>query len=358
MQDRVLLFGYNPAKKNAYGGGVATASLLTMLQNVYGEDKIDTIEISTPSNFQRVRSMLTLQSYGHSKEVFRALKDSVYSNTYKFIIFNFSLYGKYVKYCKKHNVETILYCHNIENAFYFQKYKASKNFLDYLMFKYVAYNERLCMKYADRVIILNQRDNMNLKELYHREADLILPLCLDSNNSYIGNRYAIKEPYVLFVGSNFFANSEGIKWYIENVSNKIKYKTYIVGSICDSIMQWIDLSKYPKVRLIGFVDDIDIYYANAVAVICPIFSGSGMKIKTIEALKYKKTIIGTSEAFEGIDLANHKIGSICNTISEFVSGINLLDETSMINMESYNLFMEKYSIENVSKKLDFFLQPK
>lgn len=36
--------------------------------------------------------------------------------------------------------------------------------------------------------------------------------------------------------------------------------------------------------------------------VMPIFSGSGMKVKTAEALMYGKFLIGTKEAFEGYEI--------------------------------------------------------
>jgi hypothetical protein len=73
-----------------------------------------------------------------------------------------------------------------------------------------------------------------------------------------------------------------------------------------------------NVYLEGYVDNIARYYINADAVIAPIFSGSGMKTKTIEAMSYGKTIFGTNEAFAGIECDYDKIGGLCNTAEEFI----------------------------------------
>ena len=52
-----------------------------------------------------------------------------------------------------------------------------------------------------------------------------------------------------------------------------------------------------NVKVIGTVEDVSEYFYRADFVIAPIFEGSGMKLKTAEALMYGKTIFGTTEAF-------------------------------------------------------------
>jgi len=46
-----------------------------------------------------------------------------------------------------------------------------------------------------------------------------------------------------------------------------------------------------------------------------------MKTKTIEAMMFRKTIVGTSEAFSGIENPE-EIGYICNTTNQFIDILN------------------------------------
>lgn len=52
------------------------------------------------------------------------------------------------------------------------------------------------------------------------------------------------------------------------------------------------------------------YIYNADFLIAPIFEGSGMKLKTAEALMYGKTVFGTTEAFEGYDVDYEQVGGL------------------------------------------------
>jgi glycosyltransferase involved in cell wall biosynthesis len=58
------------------------------------------------------------------------------------------------------------------------------------------------------------------------------------------------------------------------------------------------------VTLAGFVEDIDAAYRQARVVCCPIFFGSGTRIKIIEAAGHARAIVSTALGAEGIDLVD------------------------------------------------------
>ena len=158
----------------------------------------------------------------------------------------------------------------------------------------------------------------------------------------------------MFVGSNFFPNVEGINWFIDHIAKHINLDVRIVGGCCQNPL----LQKRPlpaNVFLEGYVDDLSAFYKNAVAVIIPIFHGSGMKTKTIEALSYGKTIIGTKEAFVGITADYNRIGGLCNSPVEFIDKISALDKNNRVNEYSLNIFNSNFSEEIFIEKLYAFL---
>jgi glycosyltransferase involved in cell wall biosynthesis len=72
------------------------------------------------------------------------------------------------------------------------------------------------------------------------------------------------------------------------------------------------------VRVIGTVDNLDEVYARCDCVVSPIFHGSGMKVKTADAFRHGKTVVGTPESFTGYHITNKKEGYICKTAGEFL----------------------------------------
>lgn len=57
----------------------------------------------------------------------------------------------------------------------------------------------------------------------------------------------------------------------------------------------------PRVRLFGFVDDVRPLVQSAALFIAPIRSGSGTKIKVLNAMAQAKAVVGTTVAAEGIE---------------------------------------------------------
>lgn len=339
MKKRVLYIGMEIVGKPITGGEGGQLRNRAMLKRLFD---VDIIEVPKISNVKHIVNLLTLRSYGHTNTLWKRIKKKL-SEKFDFVFFDGSGYGTYVKYLNKHGYKTIVFFHNVEKEFCKQRFRLQKNIMNYALIHYVGYNEHLSVKYASRVVALNSRDSEGLSKLYNRKADLVLPIA----HQVITKQDLLCESqggYLLFVGADFYANNEGILWFIHNVAPYINKKVCIVGSCCNAIQKAIDASHYPNIKLLGFVDDIGEMYKKANAVICPIFSGSGTKTKTIEALRYGKSVIGTTESFVGIEANFNQIGALCNNAEEFIKVIN--EKTfDVFNNYSYDLFVHCFSTE-------------
>lgn len=211
--------------------------------------------------------------------------------------------------------------------------------------------ETITCKYSDKFITLNQRDSQLLKKYYNKQSTIQLPTSFVDKFNVIKAKETIlntkEEITYLFVGVSFFPNIEGVQWLLDNVMPYVDGVLYVIGKGMDHV-QFNNLNE--RVKILGFVDDLSEYYYHAKCVVSPIFSGAGMKTKTAEALMYGKTIIGTTEAFEGYDIDNHCM-FCCNTKEEFIDTMNALNsrEPQYINNASRELFEEKYSISSSLK---------
>jgi len=308
-------------------------------------DDVNIVEIPKISVFKHLVNFLLIRSYGFSNTL-KVIIDKAIRDKYAIAFLDSSAYGGYVKYFQKKGLKTVVFCHNVEYVYYREKFESNNNPINWVLLHYIHYQEHLSMRYASKVIALNKRDFKGINSYYKRNADMIIPVYHDKIEE---SELMLKETgsrYLLFVGANFYANNEGIGWFIREVSPFINITIYIAGGCCEYIRKTLDVSMYANVTLLGFVSDLDSLYKNAYGVIGPIFKGSGMKTKTIEALKYGKSIFATSEAFEGIDADFKRIGGLCNTAKEFINAIN---NTSLhqFNKYSYDTFLEKYSTEAV-----------
>jgi hypothetical protein len=61
-----------------------------------------------------------------------------------------------------------------------------------------------------------------------------------------------------------------------------------------------DLKSVEGVKLLGFVDNVYDFYAQGDVAINPVYQGTGLKIKTFEALSYGKVTMVHPHSMEGV----------------------------------------------------------
>lgn len=333
------------------GGAFVMGRNRRLLKSIYGAENVITVDLPKTSMKTVGLSLLTMSSYGVPLFLERKIISKINKNNVELVFIEGSLLGNLVKHLSK-TVRTVIYAHNVETELYRQRYKKENGFISWLRYKFVSFNEKTAIKYANKIITLNKRDSDLMYKIYGRTSDIELPITYPFRA--IVNKKTDKQcnPYCLFVGSDFFPNIEGILWFINNVVPYISMEIHVVGACCNNTaLKNISIT---NVKLLGYVNDIEEEYLNASAVIIPIFSGSGMKTKTIEALSYGKAILGTKEAFEGIDCDIPEIGYLCKTPDDFISKINQL-LTLKPHTNSFRIFSEKYNDTVFLKELNKFL---
>lgn len=345
---RVLYFS-SILRDGQNGGNVGLERNLDMVRYTFGQNNVYVCELYFPSKFQGLRNCILDKSFYYSKRNYKIIASVLAHNDFDIIFLNGPILYKYLELFINNHPIICLYCHNVEYDYYCEKFKLSHSLSDFMMSRYIKRMESYAVKNATIISTLNERDSAGLLRLYGRSADLVLPIAMEKIPSELLSPDSdIEYPYGLFVGSSIGPNIEGLIWFFEHVAPSTPGVNYeIVGSCCDFFK---DKEIPGNVKLRGRVDDLDSIYRNASFVICPIFSGSGMKTKTIEALRYGKTIIGTQEAFEGIDVDYGKVGLKSDMPEEHVKKINALDLDARINMWSLEEFNDKFTYEVVFEK--------
>lgn len=352
-----ILFICRDYRNKKDGGSVGTRKNLRLLQSI-GAEVIEFL-IPTPTLMTRLKNIIFRESYGNTIKLAAELKRHL-SEDYQLLFFDGSYYGKYLRYAAERQFKICCFFHNVEYIYYWGKYKYSGRLQDKIMINYIRHNEKLCIKYATVCFTVNDRDSDDLLKIYGRPADMLLPTAFHSISkstlqAAICESSLNTSPYVLFIGSKFYANCEGMNFLINDVANKIKYPIKVVGDICEV---YRDKQNLPhNVEMVGVIDDLLPYYSNALAVLAPIFSGSGLKTKVVEGLRYGKYIIGTIEAFQGIPQnVINKVGKLCNDAHDYINTINNLPPTPLINENSLEIFNKLFSFDAISMRLKEYIR--
>lgn len=285
----------------------------------------------------------------------RRLKKIISEKNIDLVFVDNSVIGKLSDWIYK-NTKVVYFFHNVEYL-YTKQELVNLNKLKRICYRIRAFqyylNEKEICKKASEIISINKRDSDCLTRLYNRSADFIWPITFEDKYEQ-RNRTLTEDRYMLFVGSNFFGNVDGITWFIDNCMPNCKMKLKVVGTGMDELSSRFNQE---NVEFIGYVPDLSQLYCDASFVVLPIISGSGMKTKTCEAFMYGKTVVGTTEAFEGYNNLDPSFAIVCNTADEFVKEINSLYENqeSKMNNHARQYFLANYETSVFDSKLNKFI---
>lgn len=219
-------------------------------------------------------------------------------------------------------VRVATFFHNVEARFFLGSLRQERSLhaAGVLVANYLA--ERKACRWSDLLVCLTPRDADLVRRLYGRADAQVCPMAVSDARPDPPPAPSRRPPYALFVGGTFYANREGIRWFVENVAPRIPMTTCIVGRGFEGLRA--QLERPGKVEVVGEAEDLAPWYAGARVVVAPIFDGSGMKTKVAEALMFGKAVVGTPDAFAGYEALQGQAGPTCRTADEFVDALTQL----------------------------------
>ena len=182
--------------------------------------------------------------------------------------------------------------------------RTSTRIASYLLVPTLFWGQYRSVRLSHRTFVCSEVDRRHLISCYHL-----------NNVSVIPNAVKIPEPpppapepTLLFLGSyNHKPNIDAVEFLIRkiwpHVHQAIPEATLIIAG---SPPERIPSYNHPLrgVRFTGFVENLDELYQQARVVCAPILSGSGTRVKIIEAASYSRPIVSTQIGAEGIELHN------------------------------------------------------
>lgn len=122
-----------------------------------------------------------------------------------------------------------------------------------------------------------------------------------------------------------------------------KFEFLVAGTICKNIA---DLNQV--FTLIGKVDELEDFYCELDIAINPMVGGTGLKIKSLEALSFGKPLLGTFDAMVGIETKSKY--QLCKSVEELISllvNFNTADLNNLIT-DSADVF-KQYNQRHIGK---------
>lgn len=123
-------------------------------------------------------------------------------------------------------------------------------------------------------------------------------------------------------------NSTGLAWFLDQCWPQIKRANpglqfrVAGGSMPDTLKDRFE--KDPDLVYEGFVDNADDFRRSLRALVIPLLSGGGMKLKTLDVMGCRVPFVSTSIGTEGIDVQDGKHCYIADNPQEFANRVNQL----------------------------------
>ena len=355
------------------GGGQFVRSLIGLLKKVVGEENLTVVSLpdenDTAKHYREEKNLIVYEADPSKLEmainvvsrcpryvgriIFDKIVTEIKNGKYDFAFLGFSTYQYLIEKIKKEPSIPVYVMYQgvtpntkmsrLVNATLWQRIKA------YPSFKLVLERESVVADLSDCNIVHNERDRNAFYKYYQKEPDMYLPV-------FIADKFKNMESLVnpgyegfslLFIGSKFGPNLSGLKWFVENVMPHTNQDVhlYVVGQGMEFLREE-PLYQQDKIHIIGEVEELEPWYYYADLVVEPIFEGDGMKTKTVEAMMFGKTILGTEEAFCGyVGLDQY----LCNTAKEFLNSIEKyrIQGVPKTNYAVRKVYLEKYSEDAV-----------
>ena len=348
---RVLFVYYNDGfSTKEFGGLQVSKRNKYFLEKVFGVNNVIDFPIS---GYKNKALQLFFSIFGFSNgvkfSIISDFKKIIRKVEFDYLFLDSSKFGVLLNY-SNFIPNRIVFFHNIEINFI--KLSINNNPFKKVFSKSIVYavrkNEKNSIIQATSIITLNRRDSDQIALNYYinRVADMLLPITFKDNFNFSEMNKVKQDIDMLFIGSDFYGNTEGLFWFIRECLPYIDGSLFVIGN---GMEKYQDQST-KKVKFIGYVKDIDAFYYRAKLIVLPIISGSGMKTKTCEALMYGKYIFGSQEAFEGYEITEFsEVGGLCETRDDYIIQINdfLIKRKNYYSENNRLIFNKKYNTINI-----------
>ena len=165
----------------------------------------------------------------------------------------------------------------------------------------------------------------------------------------------------LFVGTlGYYPNEDAVRFLCAEILPRLrelagdKFVVNIVGTgASESLRQAASVA---GVRFIGPVADLGPWYAQSHAIVAPIRAGGGTRIKILEAFSYRRPVVATSMAMEGIDAHADEHAVIGDTSAAFAQQCARLmadgDLCDRLARNALDLVEQRYSLQALRRALE------
>jgi polysaccharide biosynthesis protein PslH len=263
-----------------------------------------------------------------SEEFRQTLREIIRKNDFDIIQFE-GLYAlQYHKYLEKQKNFKIAYrAHNAEFQIWQGMACNSRNIFRKIYFRRLSSKlekfEKRHINQYDFLVPISETDLHTFQTLGNTKPFLVAPYGIFPED--IPNPGKAVNNNLFFIGAlDWLPNREGIKWFVNEVWPGLRKKfPALTFRIAGRNMPgyFLGVLNKPGIFYDGEVEDAGRFMQENGIMVVPLFSGSGMRVKIIDAMAHHRPVIATPIAAKGIPATNSENILIAANSMEFISAI-------------------------------------
>ena len=305
-----------------------------------------------------LKAVITNSSYNASRfynqEFLAAIKLEIQHNSYDYLILESSYLLVYIDDLKKiFKGKIILRAPNVEYKIWEDYTRFSSSILKRNMYRYLTSQlkkfELITIAKTDQVLAITENDKIQFQTDGIQVPITVIPFGIEQSSTIIPE---IKANKIFFLGAyNWKPNLDAALFLIheilpELIARNPSIELHLAGTYSPEVF-----NSYASKHIIihGKVASSSDFLLNHGILVAPIFSGSGVRVKIVEALSKGIPIVASTIAMQGID---EDSALIADTKTEFIEQIgqliNNVEIQKKLQHKAITTTRQKFSMETIA----------
>jgi glycosyltransferase involved in cell wall biosynthesis len=248
----------------------------------------------------------------------------------------------------------VLEQHNVESDFFKQfaeSKRGPKRLVAQAEYRAARTFEEKTLRSVDAVVAISKEDAARFSSMGGAPA-YVVPVVMTFERK---KRPHPGKNHFCYVGSlRWHPNVAGLDWFCQKVWPEIRKRvpdaTFEIAGVglkpdASGKLPVPDAWKVPGVETVGFLEDLEPLYARSLAMLAPVFGGSGVRLKLLEGFRAGMPVVTTPDGAFGLPLADGREAMIAEGPAEFAERVLCLVTDAplreRVREEGY-AFLEKY----------------
>lgn len=279
-------------------------------------------------NFFRRDSYNVIRFY--SEDAARKLEEILKKHDFDIVQLETLYSAPYISVIRKYSkAKIVLRAHNVEHLIWKRLSHYEKNpvrsryflFLSKRLKKY----ESSVLHEVDAVVPISSVDEQWFQRTAPSLPNKTISLGLEMDE-YLNYPEGKNEMSLFHIGSmDWLPNQEGLVWFIQKCWQQIhrEFPNLTLHLAGKNFPENFTIQEGTGLYIDGWVPDSLSYMSARQIMIVPLLSGSGLRVKIIQALAMGRTVISTSIGAEGIEYVDKRDLFIANTPEEFLDTLRI-----------------------------------